>query len=262
MKTRAFTLIELLVVIAIIAVLMAILMPSLRMVREQARSISCRSNVRTLTLAWLMYKDENDGNLVRADSGQYSWAPLPPDWQTCSIEKKKEWLKKSPLWPYVKKIEVYRCPSDRRNKSPYHKYAYRTYSIAGGMNGVNPSGGWEIIPCIRYSDIKGPATKYVFLAECDPRGVNGGSWVMYPKSRQWVDPFATWHRRNSSTLGWADGHVNMHRWLGEGLIEWNLRALYEPMSFSFYRFPAADDEDEQEDFDFALKGYAYNSLLP
>jgi len=65
---KAFTLIELLVVIAIIAVLMAILMPSLRTAREQARSISCRSNVRTLTLAWIIYKDESDGKLVGGDT--------------------------------------------------------------------------------------------------------------------------------------------------------------------------------------------------
>ena len=112
---------------------------------------------------------------------------------------------------------------------------------------------------VQYSDIKNPATNYVFLAECDPRGFNRGSWVMRPKSKQWVDPFATWHRRNSSTLGWADGRVDNHRWLGPGLIEWNEQALYNVASFDFYRTPAADDE--LKDFEFALKGYAYKSLL-
>jgi prepilin-type N-terminal cleavage/methylation domain-containing protein len=262
MVRRAFTLIELLVVIAIIAVLMAVLMPSLNIAREQARSLTCRSNVRTLTLAWLMYKDENDGKLVCgfpewADRG--SWVQVPPNAVNAPIEQKIEYIKRGTLWPYVKDVKVYRCPSDKRKNSPYHKYAYRTYSIAGGMNGVEPTGSWEIKPCIKYTDIKQPATKYVFLAECDPRGYNMGSWVIQPKSRQWVDPFGIWHRENSSTLSYADGHVEMHRWYGRGLIEWNLKALYEPMNFQFYRVP--QDAEEMEDFEFALKGYAYRSLL-
>ena len=263
MKNRAFTLIELLVVIAVIAILMAILMPALRNAKEQARSITCRGNVRTLTLAWLMYKDANDGKLVNGHTpgpgGEPGWVIVPPDAANASVEAKKKYIKEGLLWPYVKKVEAYRCPSDRRQKSQYHKYAYRTYSIAGGMNGVSQTGAWEILPCITYSDIKNPATKYVFLAECDPRGYNMGSWVMNPKTRQWVDPFGVWHNRNSSTLGWADGHVEMHRWLGEGLIRWNETSLYEPLKFSFYRTP--EPGDEMKDFDFALKGYAYRALL-
>ena len=262
MNRRAFTLIELLVVIAIIAILMGILMPALRVAREQGRSISCRSNVRTLTTAWLMYKDENDGKLIGAHppfENRSPWVFNAPGGGDASIEDKKEYIRRGYLWPFVKNIGSYRCPSDRRNKSQYHRYAYRTYSIAGGLNGVNPDGGWQIIPCLNYTEVKNPATKYVFLAECDPRGHNAGSWVMNPKSEQWVDPFAVWHRRNNSTLGWADGHVDMHRWLSEGLIEWNEQALWDPQNFNFYRTP--EQGDEMKDLEFALRGYAYRSLL-
>ncbi len=263
-KRKGFTLIELLVVIAIIAVLMAILMPSLRLVREQARSIRCRSNVRTLMLAWLMYKDENEGKLVGGipqRASQEPWVRVPPSGYDSSAEEEKEYIKQGLLWPFVKNIDVYRCPSDRRQNNPYYKHAYRTYAIVGGMNGVQQTGSWEIMPCIKYSDIKSPATKYVFLAECDIRGTNLASWVMNPKSRQWVDAFGIWHRRNTTTLGFADGHVDMHRWYSETLIEWNELALWEPKSFQFYRDPRSGDSQELEDFESALKGYPYKALL-
>ncbi len=74
MKKRAFTLIELLVVIAIIAVLMGILMPALRRVREQARQRTCGSQIRQHTLAMIMYADENNNKLPLAEfGGNWLW---------------------------------------------------------------------------------------------------------------------------------------------------------------------------------------------
>lgn len=55
----AFTLIELLVVIAIISLLVSILLPSLTMAKELARSAACLANTRTLMLAQQFYADDN-----------------------------------------------------------------------------------------------------------------------------------------------------------------------------------------------------------
>ncbi len=68
-KKQGFTLIELLVVIAIIALLMGILMPALRMVREQARRQSCTSRIRQQLLAVIMYAGENDSKLPLPELG-------------------------------------------------------------------------------------------------------------------------------------------------------------------------------------------------
>jgi prepilin-type N-terminal cleavage/methylation domain-containing protein len=60
-KLRGFTLIELLVVISIIALLMAILMPTLSKVKEQALAASCKANLRQWTVAYSMKLDDNNG---------------------------------------------------------------------------------------------------------------------------------------------------------------------------------------------------------
>ncbi|AQT70279.1 putative major pilin subunit [Anaerohalosphaera lusitana] len=67
---KGFTLIELLVVISIIALLLAIMMPALGMVKEKARSVVCRTNLKQLYLGATVYASENGGKLVQYDVQQ------------------------------------------------------------------------------------------------------------------------------------------------------------------------------------------------
>lgn len=56
-RRRGFTLIELLVVVAIIALLISILLPSLREAREQAKIAKCLANLKQIALAGVQYKN-------------------------------------------------------------------------------------------------------------------------------------------------------------------------------------------------------------
>lgn len=59
-KDSGFTLIELLVVIAVIAVLAALVLPALGRAQQQARRISCVSQLRQQNLAWQIYLDDHN----------------------------------------------------------------------------------------------------------------------------------------------------------------------------------------------------------
>jgi len=74
-RNQFFTLIELLVVIAIIAILAAMLLPSLNKARIAARSASCKSNLKQHGTAIIMYAGDNNDRVPLLIS---SWSAKPP----------------------------------------------------------------------------------------------------------------------------------------------------------------------------------------
>jgi prepilin-type N-terminal cleavage/methylation domain-containing protein len=244
MARRGLTLVELLVVIGAVSLLAALSLPALLRVRNQAQGTVCLQNVKTLSLAWLLYKDENDDRLVGGQAGKYphAWVQAPTGTGTI-LERQKEGIRQGALFRCAGgNVDVYRCPADRRMQMP-GQMAFCSYSIAGGANGE----GWQnsYVQAAKYSEISNPATKYVFVEEADPRGWNRGSWVIDPQAKTWVDPLAIWHSGARGTLGYADGHADIHRWIDRSTVE---------MSRS-QDFVHPVPPEEGEDLRFMLNGF-------
>ncbi len=113
---RGFTLIEVLVVVAIIALLVSILLPSLRTARDQARSVVCQSNLRQLGVGIQCFTADHKGYYPDAQRWltwtPWYWGPKDPVEFTAPRANPASGRQESWLLRYLKNPEVYLCPLD------------------------------------------------------------------------------------------------------------------------------------------------------
>ncbi len=236
-EKRAFTLIELLVVIAIIALLLSIIVPSLRLVKQLATGAVCLANEKNLGLAWVQYYTENDGHLVggnpwpETEFAPIAWVKCPQDENGTTypedipeFEYKMIGIRRGLLWAYMDTEKAYHCPGDRRIHDPLQE-AYRSYSIIWTINGSYGI-SYETDPIYdigevahKHGEIKSPGNKLVFVEDQDDRGWNMGSWVVNPYGNNWTDALGLWHV-DSGTLAFADGHAEKHKWRDQRTIDY------------------------------------------
>lgn len=128
-SNRGFTLVELLVVIAIIAVLAALLLPTLASARARARKVQCLNHLRQIGIAFTLYAQNSNDRLPLRYYG------LNDDGDEIGYDEL--------LWPYVgntqsnQAAQIFLCPSQRRADYPHQPgYGMNWYYDNAKVTGV------------------------------------------------------------------------------------------------------------------------------
>jgi prepilin-type N-terminal cleavage/methylation domain-containing protein len=226
-KRRGFTLVELLVVIAIIALLMAILMPALNRARELGRRAVCMGNLKQLALAWVMYADENDGDLVSGLAGANNGAtpPVVTGWvgpiplnpandgnPTLTERQQQTPIKQGTLWEYAKNPKVFRCPAGMVGHMV-------NYAVVDAMNGAKQTNAVaDQVWCNNRGDLTTAQKQLVFV---DIGRVRSDSYHVNYNVGAWGDPPSVRHR-DGVTVSYADAHSIYIKWKGQETINWGM----------------------------------------
>jgi prepilin-type N-terminal cleavage/methylation domain-containing protein/prepilin-type processing-associated H-X9-DG protein len=240
MKAKdGFSLIELLVVISTVSILMAVLMPAITGARQQARAVTCRSNLRQLVLANIEYSNDNDGFFVPAaedlwfsfpgttQAGYYRWHGKRngPNEQFDPL--------KGLLAYYLGDGKIKECPQrvdftkDQAGDINFELgcggYGYNMAYIGSRLampGAMNPN--LRYAQTIRVAEIKKPDATLMFADTAFYQKDNQNNWYLIEYSfaeppfvvsggriyeRSNPSPSIHFRHRGMTNVGWADGHI-------------------------------------------------------
>ena len=159
-QKHGFTLIELLVVIAIIAILAAILFPVFARARDNARRVSCMSNLKQIGLGFMQYAQDYDEryplpmwesastytSTVASGSGHTFIMQDPVDSGTPAGRYEFSpgsgfghyygWM--DFIFPYVKSVQIFTCPSYAVKVSSQQRASTPSYGYNGSISNLKP----------------------------------------------------------------------------------------------------------------------------
>ena len=213
---RAFTLVELLTVIAIIALLIALLMPAIKGVRDQARSVVCLSNLRQMVIAAAVYIEINE---TRYPTAYWNHAPEPNvfvnenwdyrvtiDWNTGGTKTITTGL----LWSGGVASRIQQCPVFKGSSNtivaePHTGYNYNTSYIGHGQGEAIPAPAKATLvrrpfKCALFGDGQWRAGANKFMRAPWPNPGDAGFFGRYAGTQGFR------HRRRTN-VAFCDGHA-------------------------------------------------------
>jgi prepilin-type N-terminal cleavage/methylation domain-containing protein len=238
----AFTLVELLVVIAVIAVLAALLLPSLAGAKMQAARIQCLSNEKQLLVAWTIYSGDNDDRLVLNGGDMAPGSAQPHLWVYGGAHGSADALTNDlyltgqnySLFAYTRiqpAERLYKCPADNTTWPPWttsggsaaplsdwvtelRSYALNAYMGTPPDLAISPlsmlfSYKVYLKSCEVASD--DPADRFVF-ADVNPASICTPGFGVDMSHSYWIH-YPSYLHRLRGALVFADGHAETHRWL-------------------------------------------------
>ena len=228
-RSSGFTLIELLVVITIIAILAALLLPALAKAKSKAWQTQCISNLKQVQLAWVLYADDNEDemvpnapagappNLVWVNSSGMGWGNQPANISLAFLEN-------ALLAPYCEKVvAIYKCAGDRvASDNGQRVRSFSMNSQMGHIGGIRPgpfptpytppnyNPGWKVFKRTSELTDLAPSEAFIFTEE-HPGTIEDGYFQVSLNSAQFPNiPGA--HHDGRGSVSFADGHVDTVRW--------------------------------------------------
>jgi prepilin-type processing-associated H-X9-DG protein len=211
-------LIELLVVIAIIALLAALLLPVLGKSKAKAGAVTCAHNLQQLSLAWILYAEDN-GDLLVNNHGvpetlarRQTWANNVEDWLSSDDNTNLVLLTDSKLGPFANRsTRIYKCPSDREPAPNGPRIRSVSMNALVGDPGENTNRFNPLyVQFYKSAEVRNPSGIFVFLDE-QADTINDGFFVNRLDNYAWGNLPGSYHN-GGVNLTFVDGHQESHRW--------------------------------------------------